>query len=98
LFAGLTSYLAGTNPIHNKKPKKKQVEEDDDAKSFKAKQQAGKSLFLPVCAGSNCTSRQEGARRYDKTCWKERPDEFGSARDQEIGKEIGKVENLFNDC
>lgn len=32
---------AGTNPIHNKKPKKKQVESDDEDKAFKAKQQAG---------------------------------------------------------
>jgi hypothetical protein len=34
-------YLAGTNPIHNKKPKKAKVEEDEDTKAFKAKQQAG---------------------------------------------------------
>jgi hypothetical protein len=33
----LTSLTAGTNPIHNKKPKKKQVEEDDEDKAFKAK-------------------------------------------------------------
>jgi hypothetical protein len=32
---------AGTNPIHNKKPKKKQTDEDDDDKAFKAKQAAG---------------------------------------------------------
>jgi len=32
----------GTNPIHNKKPKKKQVEEDDETLAFKAKQQADK--------------------------------------------------------
>jgi len=32
---------AGTNPIHNKKPKKKQTEDDDDDKAFKAKQAAG---------------------------------------------------------
>ncbi|KAJ9621313.1 hypothetical protein H2203_007365 [Taxawa tesnikishii (nom. ined.)] len=32
----------GTNPIHNKKPKKKQVESDDEDKAFKAKQQADK--------------------------------------------------------
>ncbi|KAK5132679.1 hypothetical protein LTR08_008723 [Meristemomyces frigidus] len=32
----------GTNPIHNKKPKKKPVEEDDDEdKAHKAKQIAG---------------------------------------------------------
>ncbi|KAF2500573.1 hypothetical protein BU16DRAFT_251832 [Lophium mytilinum] len=32
---------AGTNPIHNKKPKKKPAaEEDEDDKAFKAKQQA----------------------------------------------------------
>jgi hypothetical protein len=34
--------LAGTNPIHNKKPKKAKVEDDEDTKAFKAKQQAGK--------------------------------------------------------
>lgn len=34
---------AGTNPIHNKKPKKKVTEEDDEDKAFKAKQQAGTS-------------------------------------------------------
>jgi len=33
---------SGTNPIHNKKPKKKQVEEDDETKAFKAKQAADK--------------------------------------------------------
>ena len=36
---------AGTNPIHNKKPKKKAVEEDDEDKAFKLKQAAGKSHF-----------------------------------------------------
>ncbi|KAF2843278.1 hypothetical protein M501DRAFT_994153, partial [Patellaria atrata CBS 101060] len=34
---------AGTNPIHNKKPKKVQKEEDEDDKAFKAKQAAGES-------------------------------------------------------
>jgi hypothetical protein len=33
---------AGTNPIHNKKPKKAKAEDDEDTKAFKAKQQAGK--------------------------------------------------------
>ncbi|KAF2398477.1 hypothetical protein EJ06DRAFT_497185 [Trichodelitschia bisporula] len=33
---------AGTNPIHNKKPKKKAVEEDEDDKTYKAKQAADK--------------------------------------------------------
>jgi len=32
----------GTNPIHNKKPKKAKVEDDEDTKAFKAKQQADK--------------------------------------------------------
>ena len=32
---------AGTNPIHNKKPKKEKKEEDEDDKAFKEKQQAG---------------------------------------------------------
>ncbi|KAL1589101.1 hypothetical protein WHR41_02108 [Cladosporium halotolerans] len=33
---------SGTNPIHNKKPKKKVVEEDDEDKAYKAKMQAEK--------------------------------------------------------
>jgi hypothetical protein len=37
----LTLYIAGTNPIHNKKPKKKQVEEDEDDKAHKAKLASG---------------------------------------------------------
>ncbi|KAF4306574.1 hypothetical protein SLS57_011873 [Botryosphaeria dothidea] len=35
----------GTKPIHNKKPKKKEVDEDDDDKAFKAKQQADKKAL-----------------------------------------------------
>ncbi|OCL13216.1 hypothetical protein AOQ84DRAFT_226106 [Glonium stellatum] len=35
----------GTNPIHNKKPKKQHKEEDDEDKAFKAKQQAGPYFF-----------------------------------------------------
>ncbi|RMZ08993.1 hypothetical protein D0860_04433 [Hortaea werneckii] len=38
----LTYLAGGTNPIHNKKPKKKQTEEDEDDKAFKAKQAADK--------------------------------------------------------
>ena len=34
---------AGTNPIHNKKAKKKTVEEDEEVKAFKAKQAAGET-------------------------------------------------------
>ena len=37
----LTTSPAGTNPIHNKKPKKKVVEEDEDDKAHKAKLAAG---------------------------------------------------------
>ena len=33
---------AGTNPIHNKKPKKEKKEEDEEDKAFKEKQAAGK--------------------------------------------------------
>jgi len=48
--------LAGTNPIHNKKPKKNKAEDDEDTKAFKAKQQAGKfsdhllkpALIVPI--------------------------------------------------
>ncbi|KAK4946278.1 hypothetical protein LTR28_007853, partial [Elasticomyces elasticus] len=32
----------GTNPIHNKKPKKAKVEEDEDDKAYKAKLQNDK--------------------------------------------------------
>ena len=32
---------AGTNPIHNKKPKKQQKDLDEDELAFKEKQQAG---------------------------------------------------------
>lgn len=37
----LMHFPAGTNPIHNKKPKKKVVEEDEEDKAFKLKQAAG---------------------------------------------------------
>ena len=40
----LTPSPAGTNPIHNKKPKKKVVEEDEDDKAYKAKVAAGRTL------------------------------------------------------
>lgn len=36
-----TSITAGTNPIHNKKPKKAAKEEDEEDKAFKLKLQAG---------------------------------------------------------
>ncbi|KAF2432813.1 hypothetical protein EJ08DRAFT_732229 [Tothia fuscella] len=40
---------AGTNPIHNKKPKKKpNAEEDDEDKAYKAKQQAGADYSIPI--------------------------------------------------
>jgi hypothetical protein len=42
--AALTKLTAGTNPIHNKKPKKKVVEEDDEDKAYKLKAAAG-TLF-----------------------------------------------------
>jgi hypothetical protein len=40
----LTILPAGTNPIHNKKPKKKVVEEDEDDKAHKLKLAAGRIL------------------------------------------------------
>ena len=40
----LTLPPAGTNPIHNKKPKKKVVEEDEDDKAYKLKVAAGRSM------------------------------------------------------
>lgn len=42
--SALTLSPAGTNPIHNKKPKKKVVEEDEDDKAYKAKVAAGRIL------------------------------------------------------
>lgn len=42
--AALTLCPAGTNPIHNKKPKKKVTEEDEDDKAHKMKLAAGRSL------------------------------------------------------
>jgi hypothetical protein len=48
----LISLAAGTNPIHNKKPKKKVTEEDEEDKAFKLKQAAGmhdcKGIKTPV--------------------------------------------------
>ena len=41
----LTLSPAGTNPIHNKKPKKKVVEEDEDDKAYKLKVAAGMILW-----------------------------------------------------
>lgn len=41
---------AGTNPIHNKKPKKVQKEEDEDDKAHKAKLQAGMFALFPIPA------------------------------------------------
>ena len=43
-YASLTLTPAGTNPIHNKKPKKKVVEEDEDDKAYKLKVAAGTIL------------------------------------------------------
>jgi hypothetical protein len=43
----LTLSTAGTNPIHNKKPKKAKGEEDEDDKAFKAKQAAGTRPMRP---------------------------------------------------
>ena len=40
---GADTSPAGTNPIHNKKPKKKVVEEDEDDKAHKAKLAAGRT-------------------------------------------------------
>lgn len=37
---------AGTNPIHNKKPRKQQKEEDDDDVAFKQKQAAGMPWYF----------------------------------------------------
>ncbi|KAF2814395.1 uncharacterized protein BDZ99DRAFT_516989 [Mytilinidion resinicola] len=43
---------AGTNPIHNKKPKKKPAaEEDEDDKAFKAKQQADAKARQELASG-----------------------------------------------
>lgn len=44
--------IAGTNPIHNKKPKKEKKELDEDEVAFKAKQQAGGLSFVLLDAGA----------------------------------------------
>jgi hypothetical protein len=36
---------AGTNPIHNKKPKKKVSEEDEEDKAYKMKVAAGTNTY-----------------------------------------------------
>lgn len=36
---------AGTNPIHNKKPKKAAKDEDEDDIAYKKKQQAGRCIY-----------------------------------------------------
>jgi len=41
----LTQAIAGTNPIHNKKPKKKATEEDEDDKAYKLKAAAGTDVL-----------------------------------------------------
>jgi hypothetical protein len=48
----LTILPAGTNPIHNKKPKKKVVEEDEDDKAHKLKLAAGRILQEVQNAGT----------------------------------------------
>ncbi|KAF2097693.1 hypothetical protein NA57DRAFT_76503 [Rhizodiscina lignyota] len=40
----------GTNPIHNKKPKKAKTDEDEDDKAFKAKQQADKKAAADMAS------------------------------------------------
>jgi len=40
----LMHFLAGTNPLHNKKPKKEKKEEDEDDKAHKAKLAAGTTI------------------------------------------------------
>jgi len=37
--------IAGTNPIHNKKPKKEKKEDDDEDKAHKAKLAAGTTII-----------------------------------------------------
>ena len=38
--------IAGTNPIHNKKPKKANKDEDEEDKAYKLKQAAGTLYWI----------------------------------------------------
>ncbi|KAM3075684.1 hypothetical protein ACMFMG_007815 [Clarireedia jacksonii] len=72
----------GTNPIHNKKPKKKVVEEDDEDKAHKAKLLAGKSASLQIAPISILTDmpyREESKRRSAQGGPKARCYENGTA-------------------
>jgi hypothetical protein len=54
----LTYNAAGTNPIHNKKPKAAKKELDDDDKAYLAKQQAGMwYLFYAIDGHLNDSSK-----------------------------------------
>jgi len=89
----LTLYTAGTNPIHNKKPKKKaKDEEDDEDKAFKLKQAAGMRLLtsnLDALSASILNSaRQEGSRRNGQEGWWQGP--HRNRRHQEERQEISR--------
>ncbi|EMC92923.1 hypothetical protein BAUCODRAFT_151312 [Baudoinia panamericana UAMH 10762] len=62
---------AGTNPIHNKKPKKATKEEDEDDKAYKAKQAADKKArdeLAKKAAGSKgpLNTGQQGIKKSGK--------------------------------
>ncbi|KAF2266968.1 translation machinery associated TMA7 [Lojkania enalia] len=60
----------GTNPIHNKKPKKKQQDLDEDDLAFKAKQQADKKARDEMAAKAKgkgpMNSGQQGIKKSGK--------------------------------
>ncbi|EON64809.1 hypothetical protein W97_04042 [Coniosporium apollinis CBS 100218] len=61
----------GTNPIHNKKPKKKPAgEEDEEDKAFKAKQQADKKARDEMAAKAKgkgpLNAGQQGIKKSGK--------------------------------
>lgn len=63
-FPNTNLSLAGTNPIHNKKPKKAaKGEEDEEDKAFKLKQAAGKTTHPPSIDPDSGVSACETDRR-----------------------------------
>ncbi|PSN73245.1 translation machinery associated TMA7 [Corynespora cassiicola Philippines] len=60
----------GTNPIHNKKPKKKNQELDEDDIAFKAKQQADKKAREEMASKAKgkgpMNSGQQGIKKSGK--------------------------------
>ncbi|QIW94920.1 hypothetical protein AMS68_000438 [Peltaster fructicola] len=61
---------AGTNPIHNKKPKKVKTEEDDEDKAHKAKlaadKKAAQEMAKKVAGKGPLNTGQQGIKKSGK--------------------------------